>query len=267
MGLGLGRLHVVKELRLALALTAGLTIGGTAQGALIDHGHGLLFDDVLGITWLKDPNYAMTSGFDSDGKMTWDQAMAWVGGLNYLGVTGWRLPTVSPIGGLGFLTDNSNNASTDHGWAKTTTNGTDGGWRDSSGNPVSEMGHLYYVTLANEGACPPDDAVPQNCQYGLGGHVFNNKGPFDWPSPTTGMEFWTGVEWSNNTDLAWTFEFSSSISGGRQQLLSKIAERHAWAVHDGSVERQIQVLPEPGTVALLCIGVVALGYAARRKAV
>ena len=30
--------------------------------ALYDRGEGLIYDDVLDITWLQDANYAMTSG-------------------------------------------------------------------------------------------------------------------------------------------------------------------------------------------------------------
>ena len=43
----------------------------------------------------------------------------------------------------------------DSGTARTTTKGSDGGWRNGSGTPVSEMGFMYYVNLANLGQCDP----------------------------------------------------------------------------------------------------------------
>src|SRR3989344_3850600 len=50
------------------------------------------YDTVLNITWLANANYAGTA-------MTWANANTWASGLNINGVTGWRLPTVSPIDG------------------------------------------------------------------------------------------------------------------------------------------------------------------------
>ena len=47
----------------------------------------------LGITWLGDANYAKTSGYDADGQMSWTAANVWAAGLNFDGITGWRLPT------------------------------------------------------------------------------------------------------------------------------------------------------------------------------
>ena len=35
----------------------------TANAALYDRGNGLIYDDVLDITWLQDANYAKTSGY------------------------------------------------------------------------------------------------------------------------------------------------------------------------------------------------------------
>ncbi|NNF16437.1 MAG: hypothetical protein HKN70_06795 [Gammaproteobacteria bacterium] len=39
---------------------AMLSVSTTA--ALHDRGNGLIYDDVLDITWLQDANYALTSG-------------------------------------------------------------------------------------------------------------------------------------------------------------------------------------------------------------
>ncbi|HRX70191.1 MAG: DUF1566 domain-containing protein [Candidatus Competibacteraceae bacterium] len=77
----------------ALAFAVLLGISGVASAELVDRGGGLIYDTVLNITWLQDANYAQTSGYDTDGRMTWDEAMAWADQLVYGGYDDWRLPT------------------------------------------------------------------------------------------------------------------------------------------------------------------------------
>ena len=75
-----------------LVLYACTSIAGTAQAALIDRGGGLIYDTTLNITWLRDANYAKTSGYDTDGKMSWYEATAWAEQLIYGKIEDWRLP-------------------------------------------------------------------------------------------------------------------------------------------------------------------------------
>ena len=75
-----------------LVLVLGISVSPT-HAALIEIGSGMVYDDVLNITWLQDANYAMTSGYDTDGRMTWEQANTWATTLVYGGTGGWRLPT------------------------------------------------------------------------------------------------------------------------------------------------------------------------------
>ena len=82
------------------------------------------YDTALDITWLANANAGAGSVFDngssnSDGKMTWASAQAWVAALDVHGVTGWRLP-VRP---------------------------------DSPA--AQELSHMYYVTLGNFGPGNP----------------------------------------------------------------------------------------------------------------
>ena len=72
-----------KTLVLGVLLAHGIT--STAQATLIDRGDGLIYDDVLDITWLQDANYAQTSGYDADGLMGWNAANIWAGALSYGG--------------------------------------------------------------------------------------------------------------------------------------------------------------------------------------
>jgi len=85
----------------------------SARAGLIDRGGGLIYDDDLKITWLKDANYAMTSGYDETGTMSWGEAIAWVSNLEYGGFDDWRLPQSDTCTG-----------------------------KNCTG---SEMGHLYYT--------------------------------------------------------------------------------------------------------------------------
>lgn len=83
---------------LSFGLIMALLFSTPAHTTLLDWGGGLIYDDDIDITWLQDANYAKTSGYDADGKMTWQEAVTWVNNLVYVDpVTGisyddWRLP-------------------------------------------------------------------------------------------------------------------------------------------------------------------------------
>lgn len=82
--------------KLSVFLCAMVLVFGVlrvANATLHDRGGGLIYDDVLDITWLQDANYAQTSGYDGDGLMAWGDAVAWADSLVYGGYDDWRLPT------------------------------------------------------------------------------------------------------------------------------------------------------------------------------
>ena len=64
-----------------------------AQATLIDRGGGLIYDDVLDITWLQDANLG--------GRMSWNNAVEWTDNLSYGGFDDWRLPSVDVNGDQG----------------------------------------------------------------------------------------------------------------------------------------------------------------------
>lgn len=69
-----------------------LICAGNVNAALLERLGGLAYYDTSAdLTWLADANYAQTSGYDTDGRMSWDQANAWADNLEIQGVTGWRL--------------------------------------------------------------------------------------------------------------------------------------------------------------------------------
>jgi hypothetical protein len=195
------------------------------------------YDATLDITWMADANLAFTSGYDADGRMAWTDANAWAAGLSVNNISGWRLPTVDPVNGTSFDVTRSTDGSTDNGTAATTTtpNWSDGGWRDSSNTPVSEMGHMFYVTLGNTGRCDP--ALPWcTIQSGWG---LANTGPF---SITQLSNYWSGTQWDGTT--SWDF----NINAGSQNLNFSVQNFYAWAVHDGDVGIPVGPVDLSGTI-------------------
>lgn len=187
------------------------------------------YDPNLDISWLANVLAGAGSEFDdgvsaTDGLMTWENANAWAASLSVKGVTGWRLPEIRPIDSVSFDTELSSDATTDAGTAWTTSDGTDGGWRNGAGRPVSEIGHVYYVTLANKGGCYP--SLPFCIvQAGWG---FKNKRPFT--NIQTSDDYWSGTELEAGSNQAFYFS-----AGGDQRIITKSFGRFAWAVHDGDV--------------------------------
>ncbi len=121
------------------------------QGLFVDSGSGLsvnlIYDTDRDITWLGDANFAKTTGFDSNGLMTWSTANSWAQGLTIGGLTDWRLPRT-------LVPDSSCQISPAHGVF-------------CSG---SELGHLFYSELggtANQSILTsgdPDLALFDNIQ-------------------------------------------------------------------------------------------------------
>ncbi|MEI6153074.1 MAG: DUF1566 domain-containing protein [Deltaproteobacteria bacterium] len=104
-----------------------------AHAALVDRGGGLIYDTDLNVTWLQDTNYAKTSGFRTNGKMTWNTAMSWAAALSYydsirnITWTDWRLPAAP------------GNIELKH---------------------EGEMSHLYYTELGNTEGGPLSNMGP-----------------------------------------------------------------------------------------------------------
>lgn len=82
-----------------------IIIAPPSGAELLDRGNGLIYDDILNVTWMQNANY-------SEGTLTWDDAMNWAGNMVFGGYNDWRLPETD-----------------------TTCSG--------SGCKDSEMGHLY----------------------------------------------------------------------------------------------------------------------------
>jgi len=236
---------LVSQAAQAVPVTGQGTWESTLEGRDLD-GNAATFeayyDTTLDITWLADANAAGPT-------MTWTEANNWVANLNVNGITGWRLPTNTPVNGSSYNYTRSNDGTTDFGFAATTTDGTDGGWRDGSGNPVSEMGHLFYVTLGNLGVCDPTLPV---CTAQAGSGLTNTA---NFSNILSGY-YWSGSE--RGSGLAWVFSFSGGSQGGADVQDSI---EYAWAVRSGDVN----AVPVPAAAWLFGSGLMGLLGLARRK--
>jgi hypothetical protein len=239
-----------KTYTLSLAMLAGLALSGAAQATLIDRGGGLIYDDVLNITWLQNANLAATntfgvSGINSYGGMTWDTAEAWIAAMNtadYLGYSDWRLPTMIDTGTSGC---NGAYSGTDCGYNVQTY---------SAGTTYSEMAYMYYVNLGNKGSL--DTSGNPQSGFGLVDDPLNPNDESLFTNLQSGA-YWSGLEYAPNADYAWYF----LTNGGSQVAYFKGYYHGAWAVRPGDVA----AVPEPEGYALLLAGLGLVGWAARRR--
>ena len=217
---------------LVLATAMILTLSSGARATLIDRGGGLIYDDVLNITWLQNANLAATntfgvSGINADGTMSWNTAQAWITAMNtaaYLGFSKWRLPTTPDKGGPFVFGWNGVQPYTyNYGYNMTT----------------SEMGYMFYVNLGNVGLRPTDyngGSVPDRLPGTFG---LINVGPFQnfgQPFPNTlAIPYWSGTQSVNQPTAAWYFDFYyGNLNPG--DICGPLDNRfYAWAVRDGDV--------------------------------
>lgn len=244
---------------MALALLGALS-SGAAQAALHDRGGGLVYDDVLDVTWLADANYAKTSGYDADGKMDWQQAKDWAANLSYYdsvrGVTydDWRLPTVTDTEPFGCDV-------IDCGYHVQSLSTTE----DGTVIVRSEMAHMYYVNLGFKG------------YYGRSG--FNQSGWGIFEDGTLGGErdglgpdasilnvqadgYWAGTQDVSKPWQAWGFEFSvgAQYTYTHGDPYGRNVNFYSWAVRPGDVA----AVPEPVPAALFGVGLAGVMLARRR---
>jgi hypothetical protein len=235
---------VIGSLLFGVAVTYGL---GEAQATLFDRGGGLLYDDVLNVTFLQDANYAKTSGYDEDGLMDWTTANTWAADLDYGGYSNWRLASVTPV-------------SADWNYSYSSNGITDYGYNITS--PHSELSFMYYVNLglkgyySPEGIYRPDFGVFSN---GTGSRSAGDQVNVGLVNNLKANFYWTGTTYvPSPANGAWFFDANS----GYQHIDLQQNQFHAWAVLDGDV---VVAVPEPDIFASLLAGLAFLGVAAKRR--
>lgn len=218
---------LMKNTLLAVSVSAiGLFTFSSSNATLIDRGGGLIYDDVLDVTWLQDASYSQTSGASTYGHMNWNDASTWVSNLQYedtaRGVMwdDWRLPTtINSEASLGY---------------------------DLSGLS-SELAYMYYVNLGYDPNYSHDryDPAPESDSY----------------NPFTNLiyrAYWSGTL-SDYEGQAWLLHFHF----GSQELNSIDDVSRVWALRDGDVAAV--GVPEPGSLALFGVALAAFGVGRRRK--
>lgn len=229
--------------RTLLALLGSLA-AGSVQAQLFDRGGGLIYDSAQNVTWLADANYANTSGAYIPGKMSWQNAVAWVDGLSYFDsmrattYSDWRLPTFHDLGATGC----------DYGYS-----GTDCGYNVSTAS--SELAHLFYGDFANKGYAD-SRGLPQ-AGYGIidDPAIADDESLF---SHIQSFSYWLGASYGSDTSKAWYL----STATGMQNYISKGSQFYVLAVRDGDVA----AVPLPGAIWLFGSALFGLRFVKRRSA-
>jgi hypothetical protein len=238
-----------------LSLVSGLLCTNVSHATLIDRGGGLIYDDVLDITWLQNANLAATNTFGlptgtalglhpsdtsgiqgailTNGAMNWPGALFWIDAMNaamYLGFDDWRLASLSVAGGLPIGSAAS---------VVDCSTATEIACRDN------ELAYMYYWNLTPVGDTPPTD---------LGTDLTGNQALIE----NIQAAYRPSTEFAPDPDdLAWVFGFVS----GDQLSIDKELTPSAWAVRPGDV----LAVPEPATWLLFGAGLAGLAFARRSR--
>ena len=210
-----------------------LLLSFNATAALYDRGNGLIYDDVLDITWLQDANYAQTSGYDSDGSMTWQQASAWATQLEYSGYDDWRLPSAKIMN------------------AANPCYGSDGSCDLGYNNTTGELGHMFYNNLENRGYRNTLGSAQSG--YGVTNSSFidDSSGASVSILNLINSAYWLEEKTIPTINRDWAFH---TFNGLRYDI--EVNNIYAWAVHDGDIDN---LVPLPAGITLFLSGLVGLG--------
>lgn len=203
-----------------------------AGALLFDRGDGLIYDDVLNITWLQNANYGAGSSYDdclfdincddnesTDGRMSWHNAVAWADNLSYQGYEDWRLPSGYNLDGIGPKVGYYN---------------------------TGEMGYMFYDNL--------------------GGTISRNEFTDGVTGETRSFQnlqssaYFSGTLYSSYS--AWLFNFGYDDILAIDVTIGDTGDLHyAWAVRPGDSAS----VPEPATMLLLGSGLFGLAVIKRKR--
>jgi hypothetical protein len=87
---------ILRPTLLAIFVWLSLLPASIATGTLINRGGGLIYDDVLDVTWTQ--NAGLASSVTTFGPDRWSQFLAWADALVYAGYDDWRLASMDVNG-------------------------------------------------------------------------------------------------------------------------------------------------------------------------
>ncbi len=148
--------------------------GGASHAMLVNRGGGMIYDDVLDITWLSNANLGTGSVYDTldgnaDGLIFGARAILWASELVYGGFDDWRLPNAT----------------------YTTTSGQQCYYNCTD----SELGYMFYINLGVTAGSGVLSSSSPNMQ------LFENL--------TNGV-YWNGISDPISTDMG-SFRMSDGL--------------------------------------------------------
>lgn len=247
-----------------------LLISASVQAALQDRGNGLVYDDILDITWLQDANLPLSetfgiSGYAQSGNyagmMNYATALQWLQAMNdikYKGFNNWRLPSVNPVNGVSFSNSCTPTGACDTGYniGKTGT--------VYAGTTASELAYMYYTNLGNDALIDTNGSKNTTTCTNSHPYCLQNTALFSNLAPDS---YWTNQPSPftvNTGQLPPNFAFY--MRHGNQSDLTRSGFSLLWPVLDGdaanAVEpRSVPVLTTPSllflTLVLLSFGITA----------
>lgn len=240
----------------AFAIVLGLP--SVVHAALAPRAGGTMFyDTVLDITWMANANAIAGTPFDDgafndDGRVSWNNALAWADALVFGGFDDWRLPSVAPLNGTNFVLTApiAYDGSKDRGYNVSAP---------GSAYPystASELAYMFHINLGNLGYYALDATAstdPPQPGWGL-----TNTGPF--------ANLQADIYWTNTVyplpNWAFRFDFDLGVQLG-DDTTQPFNTWRAWAVRDGDVA----VVPEPAGLSMVGAALAGLIWIRRRHAV